>query len=307
MISETSMIIDIANEPMLWREPKRITGFSGWRGHLPFAMWLMPYLRPRIFVELGTHTGDSYCAFCQSAQENAMDEETQCFAVDTWEGDEHAGFYQEPVWEDICSYHNQAGYGNFSQLVRARFEESVHQFADKSIDLLHIDGLHTYDAVRSDYETYLPKLSDRAVVLFHDTAVHENGFEVYRFWDEISKNKPHFSWQHSNGLGVLAPGGVPPEMAKWFDATPEQMDSLRTIFTHLGERWRLVGDLAHAEARIAADDEGITWLREQNTNIQKLETEYKMLEARFTDLESEARRIWQERTDFANELEKLRK
>ena len=38
----------------------------------------------------------------------------------------------------------------------------------KPIDFLFIDGDHSYDGVRTDVEAWFPKLSERALVLFHD-------------------------------------------------------------------------------------------------------------------------------------------
>lgn len=284
-------------EKMLWLEPHRLTEFSGWRGHLPFALWLMPVLRPRLFIELGTHTGDSYCAFCQSIQTADMESVVKCFAVDTWEGDDHAGFYQETVWDDLSEYHTARGYQRFSRLLRMTFEESADLFEDGSVDLLHIDGFHTYDAVRNDYETFLPKLSESAVVLFHDIAVHDRGFEVYRFWDEVSAGRPHFAFDHSNGLGVVAVGSQPPEsLSLFFDAGDASAKLLRTLFTHLGERWRLTGDLAHARNHIAASEEGIEWLRKQMDTLQQS----------YTKLEEEARSVWQERESLFEECRVLR-
>ena len=49
--------------------------------------------------------------FCQSVQENSVP--TRCYAVDTWHGDGHAGFYSEAVDDDVDA-HNRHYYASFS-------------------------------------------------------------------------------------------------------------------------------------------------------------------------------------------------
>jgi predicted O-methyltransferase YrrM len=183
--------------------PLHMSSPAPWAGHTPFALWLMPVLSPRLFVELGAYSGISYLAFCQSIQAAALP--TRCVAVDTWAGDEHAGFYSDVVYETLKLNHDHR-YGHFSSLLRKKFDDAVGDFADQSIDLLHIDGLHTYEAVKHDFETWLPKLSSQAVVLFHDTAVRDGDFGVYRFWEEVTQSYPGFAFEHSHGLGVLFVG-----------------------------------------------------------------------------------------------------
>ena len=72
---------------------------SAWVGHLPFAFWVVEEARPDILVELGTHNGTSFLAFCQAIK--ARGTRTKAFAVDTWEGDEHAGLYGDEVHDRL--------------------------------------------------------------------------------------------------------------------------------------------------------------------------------------------------------------
>ena len=173
-----------------------------------FAFWLIGELKPRVLVELGTHGGYSYFAFCQAVQAFGLD--TRCYAVDHWEGDEHSGFYGEDVFAAVNQY-NEKRYSAFSRLVRSRFEEAVLHFGDCSIDLLHIDGRHLYEDVKRDFESWRPKLSERAVVLFHDTNVRERNFGAFKFWEELCAEFPHFEFLHGHGLGIVGCGTVLPE------------------------------------------------------------------------------------------------
>ena len=83
---------------------------SSWIEHAPFAFWLVSALRPKTLVELGTHHGYSYFSFCQAVDKLGLD--TRCFAIDTWRGDEHAGFYGEEVFAAVDDY-NRRKYSRF--------------------------------------------------------------------------------------------------------------------------------------------------------------------------------------------------
>src|SRR5580704_14383656 len=196
-------ILQASISPVSFWPPDYTPPHSAWLEHAPFAFWLIETLRPRFLVELGTHSGLSYFAFCQAVQRLQLD--TRCYAVDTWKGDEHAGFYGEEVFQKVAS-HNERRYSTFSTLIRSTFDEAAQYFNDRTIDLLNIDGRHYYDDVKHDFETWLPKLSDLALVLFHDTNVRERGFGVFRYWQELRSTFPHFEFLHGNGLGVLAVG-----------------------------------------------------------------------------------------------------
>ncbi len=221
----------------LFRRPTRLDVISAWYGHIPFAHWIVGAVRPEVLVELGTHNGVSYSAFCETVLESQLP--TRCYAVDTWQGDEHAGFYDERVFLDLQSFH-ASRYSSFSSMLRCTFDAALPKIADGSVDLLHIDGRHRYEDVTHDFTSWQCKLSRRAVVLFHDTAVRDGDFGVFRLWQELSGQYPSFEFPHAYGLGVLAVGSDVPEAVAALCALSGASKTLvRERFATLGERWSL--------------------------------------------------------------------
>ena len=234
-------IVDLLAHPICLAVPRRLTALRSWHEHIPFAMLLVDLLRPRVLVELGVHAGDSYCAFCQTVQGLSLD--TRCYGVDTWQVDARSGSYEAGVLDDLRAHHDPL-YGSFSILIRSTFDDALGRFADGTIGLLHIDGDHSHEAVKHDFESWLPKMSAEGVVLLHDTNGRERDFGIRRFWDEIEGQYRSFEFPHGHGLGVLAVGDVrSPELGAMFDARPDDAETIRVFFAQLGHRVSLTDDV----------------------------------------------------------------
>lgn len=289
-------MLSIFDHPICLSLPKRLTPYSAWHQHIPFAMWLVDILHPRVIVELGTQYGDSYCAFCQTVQELNID--AKCYAVDTWQGDPHAGFYGPEVLADLRAHHDPL-YGSFSRLIQSTFDEALEHFADGTIDLLHIDGYHTYDAIKHDFESWLPKMSWRGVVLLHDINVPERDFGVKRFWEEIKKEYLYFEFLHGHGLGVLAVGSEQPEALRTLlEASGKEAANIRRFFFELGHRLALQVQQEQLTQQIAEKDRLIQTLLNQagereralqhlNAQLAEREQTIEELRSQVTQLTSE--------------------
>ena len=240
---------------------------SAWIEHAPFAFWICEALRPRRFVELGTHFGYSYFAFCQAIDRLRLG--TTAYAVDTWKGDEHAGFYDESVFRSVAARNNDK-YAAFSYLIRSTFEDAVDYFTDGSIDLLHIDGRHFYDDVKNNFTLWRAKLTERAVVLFHDTNMRGHDFGVWKFFETVAAQHPSFEFFHGYGLGVLIPGDrVPAPLAPLLEASPETAHQIRAAYAALGGALTVRSALRERHREIEA----------QNAEHAKLLGEFESLKA----------------------------
>ena len=273
------MQIDLLSSSIALSPPRRIVHPTSWLEHIPFAFYLVSILKPTSIVELGTHTGVSYCGFCQAVDE--LELVCHCHAIDTWQGDEHAGFYDSSeVLPELRDYHDPL-YGKFSRLIQSTFDEALHHFADKSIDLLHIDGEHSYDAVKHDFKTWKPKVSDRGVILFHDINVRERNFGVWKLWSELKENYPNFEFIHGHGLGVLGFGCEQVDSVKnLLESSNQKISKIRDVFSKLGYTWQV--ELMRRDS----DRQRESWQAKTRSKLEDVQTQLYQAEALLSQYQS---------------------
>jgi methyltransferase family protein len=261
--------------PIAFAYPRRLVQPSSWCGHIPFAFWLIEAQRPNILVELGTHSGNSYCAFLQAVKELKLT--AKCFAIDTWKGDEHSGLYGDDVFLELARYHDEH-YAGISKLIRSTFDQALDDFTDNTVDILHIDGFHSYEASKHDFDSWLPKLSERAIVLFHDTNVREREFGVWKLWSELSGKYPNFNFDHSHGLGVLGVGKMLSPQLSWLlnlNQAPSESVSARTVQSFFERLGSGLVDKLDLEMKSAALETASAELNAKSERLKKLENERK--------------------------------
>lgn len=252
------------DHPICLAYPGRLAS-TAWAAHVPFAMFMVDILRPRTIVELGVYSGVSYCAFCQAVKELNLN--TRCFAIDTWQGDGNSGPYGPEILSNLREYHDPL-YENFSSLIQSTFDNALSQFENDTIDLLHIDGFHSYESVKHDFESWLPKMSGRGVVLFHDINVRDPGFGVWKLWEEIKLRYPHFEFVHEHGLGVVSTGtSVPNGLRELIDLSEIDASIIRDFFNQLGQRLRV---RMETDQVIHAQHETISQLETKVSELQQL-------------------------------------
>lgn len=244
--------------------------FAYWEGHRDFAYDLLQFVRPERLVELGSQYGCSLFTFCQAVRDFKLN--TEINAVDMWSGDIGAEITGEEVYalvqKTAATYYPEVNLHLFQMC----FDDARPNFADNSIDILHIDGGHTFEDVEHDFTTWLPKLKENGIVLFHDVySPIDQG--SCNHWEKTKKEYDcYFDFTHSCGLGILFPKG-----RYWYDRleaagffkyykdlyfyrskykyTQERFDELKGLYE---ERYRAIEQqskmIDERDARIAADE-----------------------------------------------------
>jgi len=141
-------------------------------------------------VEIGTAAGGTFYVLCQVAPNDA-----QIISIDLPGGPFGGGY-------DIEDMRLFKRYGKLDQKLFFMREDShdettktvlISHLNNKPIDVLFIDGDHTYDGVKKDFELYAPLVAKGGIIIFHDICKHATAPEcqVDKFWSEIKDKYEH--------------------------------------------------------------------------------------------------------------------
>lgn len=153
---------------------------------LKFIKLIAKY-RPQIVLEIGTARGGTLFLLTKVSSPNA-----HLISLDL-PGGQYGGGYNRWVGNFYKSFaldtqkismiradsHNVSTLNKLKKILK-----------DKHIDVLFIDGDHTYEGVKKDFEMYSPLVKIGGIIAFHDIVVHppEINCNVNKYWNEIKHN-----------------------------------------------------------------------------------------------------------------------
>ncbi len=138
-------------------------------------------------------------------------------------------------------------YAAFSSVVRETPAQAPGQFAEGSIDVLHVHGRAGRDLFDSELKAWLSRLSSSGLVLLDDTAAPTQAEPASaRLFGQLQDKYPSFEFRHGGGVGVVGVGTKLVRRVSELLAASHQefvQHEVRTCYRTLGEallerRWR---------------------------------------------------------------------
>ena len=163
--------------------------------------------KPRTIVEIGTANGETFSLLCQICPEDSI-----LVSIDLPGGDFSGGYSESDVLR-------LKAFAKGNQQVHCILNDSHLEDTKKDllkiikkIDILIIDGDHSYEGVKKDFEMYSPLMSNGGLIFFHDIRFHpfNHGCEVNLFWRKL---KEKYEVQEFIDTDDINWGGI--GMIKW--------------------------------------------------------------------------------------------
>ena len=163
-------------------------------------------LKPKTVVEIGTANGGTLFMSTRLSEDDAL-----IVSIDL-PGGEFGGGY--PEWK-VPIYKSFARADQKIELIRgnSHADETFLQLENvlngRKIDYLFIDGDHTYEGAKMDFEKYRNLVRPGGKVGFHDIVVHKGSeCDVYKLWNEVKLEYKHREFvndweQNCYGIGII--------------------------------------------------------------------------------------------------------
>jgi len=139
--------------------------------------------KPKYILEIGTAYGGTLFLFTRLASENAV-----IISIDLPGGNFGGGYSKAriPLYQKFALDNQQIHLIRKDSHKEETLEEIKKILNGNKIDFMFIDGDHTYQGIKRDFELYSPILKENGIIALHDIIKSDiKGNEVSKFWDEI--------------------------------------------------------------------------------------------------------------------------
>ena len=164
--------------------------------------------KPRVVIEIGTYSGGTLFLLSRVASEDAT-----MVSIDFPDVRFGGGY---PLWK-IPLYKAFRLARQKLYLIRAdsHSPETLSNVKEilggNRVELLFLDGDHSYEGVKKDFEMFSPLVKKGGIIAFHDIVVHpaETGCEVSKFWNQLKQHGYKYNGiiaaknQDWGGIGIL--------------------------------------------------------------------------------------------------------
>ena len=172
-------------------------------------------LKPKVCVEIGSARGKSACAVGLALRRNGSG---RLYAIDPHSTTNWNDTHSVDSFAMLAHHLEKSGAAPFVEIVRKTSSDAAKGW-DKKIDLIFIDGDHSYEGVKADWDLFLPHLAEFGVVVFHDTLwdlrpdpkLARADMGVPQFVDELrAAGYPVITIDQNFGVSLVQPrvGGV---------------------------------------------------------------------------------------------------
>lgn len=177
------------------------------RSEIVSLMQKLKKRKPKYILEIGTAKGGTLFLSTRIASEDAI-----IISIDLPGGLYFGGYekWRIPLFNSLALPKQKIHLFRADSHNKITFNQVKTILNGNKIDYLFIDGDHTYNGVRSDFEMYSSLTEPDAIIAFHDIVVHppELKVGVNKFWNEIKSLYEYEEivehWdQKYGGIGIL--------------------------------------------------------------------------------------------------------
>jgi len=183
-------------------------------------------LKPKRVLEIGTFVGGTLFCFTKLAQDDAI-----IISIDLPFGkvfnasiNQNIGNTKIDIYITKVFEHFIFGNQRLYLLRQSSNDENTVQklkrvLGNNKLDFIFIDGDHSYDAVKKDFELYYQFIDEGGVIAFHDISEYMqktvgdlSKLGVHKFWNELKSSKEKYNFKeyqeilasnYSFGIGII--------------------------------------------------------------------------------------------------------